>query len=171
MRTSIVLVLGLAAGVLGYGWWHVATHATFTMSLNEKTADGKFGQVFNAELAFLDASGNMLAKGRTDGKFGVVLIAHPTEGYCGPDLKQEDYSVCFKTQSTWLTAWAPNLRYVDLVAGQCRLQRVPVKVSVYKDNVFLWWVPLPHVGGAPYTMYSTQLEIDSRACTVTGYRG
>lgn len=170
MRAAIIVVAGLAAGVLGYGWWHVTTHATFHVHLTEKTPGGKFGQVLNAELAFRDASGTLLAKGRTDGKYGVVWIEHPATGSCGPDLKPEAYRACFRTQSTWLPEWVPGLRYVDVVVGQCRLERVPVQVSTYQDNVFLWWVPLPHVGGAPYTLYSTTLEIDVQRCAVTGGR-
>ena len=171
MRSFLTLALAIAAGVLGYGYWHAETHATFHMLLNEKTASGRFGQVLNAQLALLDVNGNVLAQGKTDEKFGVVLVAHPAAGYCGPDLSREAYHECFEAQSTWLTTWAANLRYVDLAIGQCRLQRVPVQVSTFKDNVFLWWIPLPHVGGRPYTHYSTELEIDSKTCAVTGYRG
>jgi hypothetical protein len=171
MRGIIALFIGIAAGVLGYGWWHVTTHATFHVYLADKSAAGRYGQLHDAQLAFLDASGATLARGKTEGKYGTVLVAHPSAGYCGPDLPREAYGACFKAQSEWLVGWVPRLAQVELTVERCRLERVPIKVRAHPDNVLLWWVPLPHVGGKPYTHYSISLDIDSKACAVTGNRG
>ena len=99
------------------------------------------------------------------------MIEHPAAGYCGPDLKADDYRACFWTQAEWLTTWLKDLRYVSLALGDCRIERLALELEVSRDSLLTWWVPLPHVGGVPFSRYSAQLEVDSRACTVTGRRG
>lgn len=171
MRWAVV-IFGLAAAVLGYGWWHAETHATFHMSVAEKgAAGGRYGQVLNAQVVFLDERNNVLARGQTDGKFGAVWVRHPTAGYCGPDLAQPAYKACFDAQAAWLHTWVPRVRRVSLVVGNCRLELIPLQFSTYTDSVWTWWIPLPHVGGNPYTNYSAHLEVDSRVCAVTRFRG
>jgi hypothetical protein len=129
------------------------------------------GRVLNAELVFLDASSRPLARGKTDNKVGIVLLQHPASGYCGPDLTLESYRACVISQSGWLTGWVNDLRYVSVVLGNCRIERVPVEVTVTRDSLFTWWVPLGDWRGAPFTHYATRLEVDVRVCAVTGYRG
>lgn len=172
MRTAIAIFVALAAGVLGYGWWHTATHATFHLSLPDKAPADRYGRgVLNAQLVFLDENGDTLAQGLTDGKFGVVWVKHPTAGYCGPDIIPSAYKTCFDAHSTWLHTWVPQVRRVSIVAGGCRLERVPLRFSAYRDSMWTWWIPLRHIGGTPYTNYSAYLEVDSKACTVTSSRG
>ena len=156
---------------LGYGYWHQRTFSTFHLSLRDVSERPRGGPVRNAQLVFLDADSHPLARGKTDGKFGVVMARHPSAGYCGTDLAPDEYQRCFWTQSEWLTTWLTKLRYVSIVAGSCRIERVPVDLRVTRDNLFTWWVPLPHVGGVPFSRYSAYLEIESRTCTVTGRRG
>lgn len=171
MRSVVTLVLAIIAGVLGYGYWHRSTHAVLHVYLTDVSVKERRGNVAGAQLVFLDANGNVLARGKTDDKFGVALIAHPAAGYCGPDLPGAAYRACFLAQSEWFPQWAGNLRYLSLVFGNCRLERIPLEVLVLKDSLLTWWVPLPHVGGVPFTHYHTQIEVDSRACAVTGRRG
>jgi hypothetical protein len=171
MRAALVIVIGLLAGVLGYGYWHRSSHATLTVVLTDTSRKESDGRVLNAELVFLDASSKPLARGKTDDKHGIVLLQHPASGYCGPDLTLEVYRACVIAQSGWLTGWVNDLRYVSVVIGSCRIERVPVEVTVTRDNLTTWWIPLRDVGGAPYARYATRLEVDVRVCAVTGYRG
>jgi hypothetical protein len=67
--------------------------------------------------------------------------------------------------------WLKDLRYVSIAIGQCRIERVPIALEASRDSLLIWWIPLPHVGGVPFTRYSAQLELDSRVCAVTGSRG
>lgn len=166
---AVIVIVGLIAGVLGYGWWHSGSHATFHMVIAEKAAD-RHRQVLNAQVVFLDDRSNVLARGKTDGKFGVVWVTHPTAGYCGPDLAQPAYQACFDAHAPWLTTWVPRVRRVSLVVGNCRIELIPLQFSGYRDSMWTWWIPLPHVGGTPYTHYSAQLEVDTRVCAVTGFR-
>ena len=171
MRTAIVIIIGLAAGILGYGWWHSATHATFNVTLRDAAAKETYGSVKGAELAFLDESGRVLARGKTDGKYGVVWVAHPSAGYCGPDLAQKAYTDCFHAHADWLLTWVPRARSISIVTGPCRIERAPVYFSESRDSMWTWWIPLPHVGGTPYTNFNAFIQIDSRTCAVIPHRG
>ena len=171
MRLLLILLVIAAATSLGYGFWHQRTFATFHMSLKDVSQPVRGGAVLNAQLTFLDAASRPLARGKTDPKFGVVMVHHPGAGYCGTDLTPDDYRRCFWTQSEWLTTWLPDLRYVSVAVGRCRIERIPIDLRRSTDSLLIWWVPLPHVGGVPFSRYSAYLEIDSRVCTVTGQRG
>lgn len=171
MRTLIVLLVIAAATSAGYGYWHLSTFATFHMSLRDVAEQKQGGAVLNAQLTFLDADSRPLARGKTDGKWGVVLVRHPSAGYCDSELSPADYRACFWAQSEWLTTWLNDLRYVSLAIGSCRIERVPLDLKVSRDSLLTWWIPLPHVGGVPFTRYTAQLELDSRLCAVTGGRG
>ncbi|MGH8650421.1 MAG: hypothetical protein ACREUP_14130 [Burkholderiales bacterium] len=171
MRAAIAIVIGLVAGVLGYGYWHRSSHATLTVVLTDTSKQERDGRVLNAEIVFLDASSRPLARGKTDDKLGIVLVQHPATGYCGPDLTLESYRACVIAQSGWLTGWVNDLRYVSVVLGNCRIERIPVEVTVHRDGLFTWWIPLRDTGGVPYNRYATRLEVDVRVCAVTSYRG
>lgn len=174
MRSFVVLLLvftGIAAGVLGYGWWHAATHATFYMDLRDVATPSRFENVKGAQLQFLDDTGKVLARGKTDNKVGVVWVEHPTAGYCGPTLSQAAYKTCFDAHSAWLLTWVPRAHRISIAAGACRIERAPVYFSASRDGVWLWWVPLPHIGGMPYTNFNASLQIDGRACSVIPHRG
>jgi len=171
MRAVLVIVIGVLAGVLGYGYWHRSAHTTLTVILTDTSRKERDGRVLKAELVFLDASSRPLARGKTDDKLGIVLFQHPTSGYCSPDLSLEVYRACVIEQSGWLTGWVNDLRFVSVVIGNCRIERVPVEVTVLRDSPFIWWIPLRDVGGVPYTRYAARLEVDVRVCAVTGFRG
>ena len=171
MRPVIAIVIGLVVGVLGYGYWHRSSHATLTVVLTDTSKKERDGRVLNAEIVFLDASSRPLARGKTDDKLGIVLVQHPSSGYCGPDLTLEVYRACVIAQSGWLTGWVNDLRYVSVVLGDCRIERVPVEVTVHRDSLHTWWIPLRDVGGVPYNRYATRLDVDIRVCAVTSYRG
>jgi hypothetical protein len=171
MRVLVALLVIAAATSVGYGYWHRSTFATLHLSLSDVSERARGGAVLNAQLAFLDADSRPLARGKTDGKWGVVMVRHPSAGYCGPDLSPDDYRACFWELSEWLMTWLKDLRYVSIAIGQCRIERVPIALEASRDSLLIWWIPLPHVGGVPFTRYSAQLELDSRVCAVTGSRG
>jgi hypothetical protein len=171
VRAATVIIIGLVAGVLGYGYWHRSSHATLTVVLTDSSRKERDGRVLNAELVFLNASSRPIARGKTDSTLGIVLFQHPVSGYCGPDLTAESYRACVIAQSDWLTRWVTDLRFVSVVIGNCRIERVPIEVTVNRDGVFAWWMPLGAGGGAPYSRYAARLEVDARVCAVTGFRG
>ena len=170
MRRILVLVVGLLAGVYGYGYWHSASHATLTVLLSDSARKEREGRVLNAELVFLDASSKPIARGKTDHKLGLVLLRHPASGYCSPDVAPGVFRACVLAQSEWIGGWVNGLRFVSVVLGNCRIERVPVEVSANRDNLWTWWIPLARSGGTPYTRYNARLEVDSKVCTVTSRR-
>ena len=63
MRTLIIIVIIIGC-ILGYGYWHAYTHASFHIQLDFKDADGqKPRPIPGAEIIFLDSEGKVLAKG------------------------------------------------------------------------------------------------------------
>ena len=170
MRATIAIVIGLVAGVYGYGYWHSTSHATLTVVLKDSSKKVRDGRVLNAELVFLDASSKPIARGKTDHKLGLVLLRHPSSGYCSPDTAPEIFRACVLAQSEWITGWASDLRFVSVVLGDCRIERVPVEVAASRDSLWTWWLPLPRFGGMPLTHYGASLEVDSKVCAVTSRR-
>jgi hypothetical protein len=172
MRAAILTVfVGLAAGVLGYGYWHQTRHATLTVVLTDSSRKERDGRVLNAELVFLDASSKPIARGKTDHKLGIVMLRHPATGYCSPDVASEAYLACVIAQSRWVTGWVADLHFISVVLGNCRIERVPVEVTVLRDSLWSWWIPLRDGSGPPYSRYAARLEVDARVCAVTGFRG
>ena len=171
MRAITAIVIGFAVGVLGYGYWHRSSHATLTVVLTDISKKKRDGRVLNAEIVLLDASSRPLARGKTDDKLGIVLVQHPVSGYCGPDLTLDTYRACLIAQSGWLTGWVDELRFISVVLGNCRIERVPVEVTARRDSLATWWIPFLEGSGAPYSRYAARLEVDVSVCAVTGYRG
>ncbi len=93
-----------------------------------------------------------------------MWLAHPDIGQCGPDLAQDGYRDCFRAQAAWIPRWADGVRFANVVLARCSLARRAVRLNAHRDNLLLWWVPLPHVGGLPYTRYSANLALDLRTC-------
>jgi hypothetical protein len=164
MRTTIEAIVVIAALVLGYGYWHMHTHGSLLVYLTDKANDKNTNRAYNARLAFFDANGQLLARAKSDDKYGVVWPEHPAAGYCGPALSGEAYQQCFKAHSTWLMDWAPHVRKAEVQTEKCHIRDIPVTVRNYPDNIFMWWIPLPHVGGVPRSNYSFDITIDSREC-------
>jgi hypothetical protein len=173
MRTSIAIMVvfaGLAAGVLGYGWWHSGNHATIHVTLRD-AAKKQFEYVKGAQLEFLDEAGRVLARGKSDDQYGVVWVSHPTAGYCGPDLAQPAYAQCFRVHSEWLLTWVPQVRRITIATGRCRIEHAPIHFSASRDSAWTWWIPLPHVGGTPYTNFNAFVQVDVENCAVVPLRG
>lgn len=161
----IVLVVGV---VLGYGYWHAATHASFHIDLKYLPDPGQKAQsMANAQIRFLNAKGQVLAEGVGDDKANFVHLLHPEVGDCH-DVEEaasrssegrNAWQKCFARLSTWIPLWAEEVRMVDVTYENRRFNRLPVTVSAYNSEWPLWWIPLPHVGGKPYTYYRTTITV------------
>ena len=85
LRTLGLLFLLFAMVVLGWGYWHMITHATLNLSLHDvslKTDRQAYGQVVNADIVFMNADGAVLAAGKIREPYGVLSISHPEVGDC-----------------------------------------------------------------------------------------
>jgi hypothetical protein len=164
---ALIVLAGL---VLSYGYWHQQTHATLHLSIDDISTPGQYGSVKGASVLLMDEAGRVLAEGATDNAYGTFYVKHPQAGYCGPDLNREAYQRCFTVHTAWLTTWVEDVRYASVAAGGCRIERAPLTLNRYFDSILTWWIPLPHVGGNPYTSYSATLLLDVGRCAVRSSR-
>jgi hypothetical protein len=148
----------------GYGWWHAATHATFEVQLVYKSDAGIAKRLRNGQLAFLDGEGELLARASIDTRRGVVWLAHPDKGQCGPALERDAYLDCFRAQSQWIPQWADRVRQANIVLEQCSVANAHVNLYTRRDNRVLWWLPIAHTRGRPYTRHIATLTINPRLC-------
>jgi len=173
-RALIGLAVLIAAG-LGWGYWRAATHGALHVALYDvalKTERQLWGDLRNAEVAFKDEAGAVLATGSTEPRFGVFSVRHPTAGDCRREERaattdaagMDAWNRCFAAQSRWFPTWVRRARYAEVKTGECRVERTPVELRESKSGWWLWWVPLPHIGGSPYTYFTLSVWIDSRAC-------
>lgn len=171
MKTIAVTVLVFVLLVLGYGYWQASTHAYLSLYFYDVSAKAQEGHVLNAQLRFFDEAGQVLAEGKTDGRFGILSLRHPTMGYCDEVERQAPFSTeaqqrwrdCFEAQTRWQSAWVPQLQVLSLQVGSCELARLPVVLTIYEDW-WLWWLPVPHISGELYRSYSASLRLNSHAC-------
>ncbi|UTW12765.1 hypothetical protein [Marinobacterium rhizophilum] len=174
MKRCLALLCVLALAVLGYGYWHGATHGAFSISLRlagEKTQGSQI-LLAGAEVVLRDTQGLELARGRMDRRYNFVRLVHPAVGDCqdaeqaaaGSSAGRSAWQACFEAQSRWIPAWAEKVHSISLSTPGCRWPEIPVKVRTYGPDWLLWWVPLPHVGGKPYTYYSLSVSLPPPAC-------
>lgn len=178
MKYWLAAVVVLISSILGYGYWHEKTHGALNFSVYDASSDNHYTLLRGVTVTLTDGNGRMLARGQTDPQSGVMNLLHPVLGSCRDREKQASYSSrlrtawqeCFQAQSTWLVSWIEDVRYADISTGPCRLRKVPVTVEKFGDDWWLWWVPLPHVGGKPYSYFKIQLRVDPQQCLVVAGR-
>ena len=171
----IVAIIGciLVGSILGYGYWHAATHASFYIRLT--VTDGNKGKpkpLPKAEITFFDSEGSVLANGISDEHYNYVHLIHPEVGDCheieklAPFSKEarESWQECFEQLSSWISQWAGEVRQVTLKTQNCLWRNIPVTVSESNPDWFLWWVPHPHIGGKPYSYYSLSITVEENNC-------
>ena len=158
----------IAVCLLAYGYWHAETHATMYVSLTDVSERNRYETIRDAELSFMDARGRVLAKAKAEGPYGGVELTEPARYACREFERSHsgqaaaDWQVCFERQSRWVAEWAPQVRSVMLRTGACLLN-MPAGMVKHSDW-WLWWVPLPHVGGTPYSSYSFSIAVDVENC-------
>lgn len=164
-----------AAGVLAWGWWHARTHATLDVSVRDlagKTERQAWASVTSADIEFLDGGGKVVARGQIGGAYNVFGLLHPELGDCSRHAVEstqrvearEEWRRCFAAVSEWVPTWVDGVRQVTVTLPDCRIPPIAARPTRMADDWWLWWVPLPHIGGVPYGYYSLTLDVDSRKC-------
>ena len=175
MRRALAVLAVLIAAGLGWGYWQARTRGALHVALYDvalKTDRQLYGERRVGEIAFTDEAGTVLATSNAGPPHGVFSIRHPTVGDCRREERaattdpggMSAWNQCFATQSRRLPTWVRRVRYAEVKTGECRVERTPVERREYRDRWWLWWVPLPHIGGSPYTYFTLSVWIDSRAC-------
>jgi len=170
---AILVTAVLVLGVLAFGYWHATTHSSLYVSLNiAAEADRKALPTLDAEVQFLDSSGNVLANGVRDKQYNFVNLINPAYGDCREVEKAAAFSQqaraswheCFERQSTWIATWIGDVAAVNVKYENCLIKNSPIAISRSSANWYLWWVPHPHIGGKPYSDYSATIVVDAKDC-------
>ena len=168
-KTLLLGVVALGAAVSGYGAWQAHTHGSAQLDVLDhagRTATQRWSQVKDAQVTLRDPAGVTLVEASLTPPFGQPAYSGPTGAVdCRLQEQQggESWQRCFEAQSRWVATWAPRVASARVQVGACTIESVPVERRVYSDW-WLWWVPLPHVGGTPLTLHSLALHIDSARC-------
>ena len=155
--TAVVAGGFVWSGLRGYVW----------ISAHDIAAAPGTENRFTVEIVFRAADGLRLASAQRDSRYGSIRVKHPTLGFCEPTMGRESWYRCNAAVASWVMQWAERAVAVDLLLDNCQIENSPVDLHRQRHGVYSWWVPLPHVGGAPYSQYNLYLRIDSRQCVVT----
>ena len=171
---AAAVVLLVVTVVLAYGYWFGVTHGSLYITVLDVSDREHTRDVKPVQLVFEDATGRVLARAAESEKSGAIFVTSPSEYDCY-EIEQratfsldarEEWSKCFERQSRWLRTWVREAKSVDLISNSCTIQRMPVSLSEHPDTWWLWWVPLRHIGGKPYTSFSFFIKINGNTCTL-----
>jgi hypothetical protein len=170
----IVLCIG-AALALGRGYAFASTHGSLSVYVLDVSDSAAHQAAAPLEVSFRDSTGTVLARAAAEPSSNVIYLTSPVMSACH-DVEtraalslaaRQEWDRCFARQSRWISTWIPRVASVDFRSRGCSIPHVPVSVSQLRDDWWLWWVPLPHVGGNPYTYYSIALRFDAARCTLS----
>lgn len=177
-KKVFLIAIAIAALALAWGYWHAQTHASLHLRVDDyglKTANLAYGTPHQVTLELLGQEGELLATARSVEPLGYILAMHPQSdiGNCEHRSMQaaaakgvpNDYPDCYVAYSRWSAQWAPRVRRANVVVAACEMRNLPVIIDSSHGDWWLWWVPLPHVGGVPRRHFEFAVKVDSRACT------
>jgi hypothetical protein len=169
--TAILLVLfiGVPIAVLGYGYSFGRTHGALMVSVEDLSDHAHPQKVRFITLSFLDAAGRSVAEAAAVPPYGTIAITSPPAYACHDAEQRAAFSVearklwdeCFQRQSRWVPTWIRDVPSVNLRSESCSVRQLPIVVDESPDTWWLWWVPLPHIGGKPYTSFSVRIELNA----------
>jgi hypothetical protein len=166
--TIAIAAVGVAVAALAWGYWHAQTHANLNLRVDDyglKTERLAYDSPHEVTLTFLGSANEPLATARSVDPETYILAVHPDKQIGNCQHRRADYADCYADYSAWSAKWAPLVRRAHVVIGKCELRDLPVSVQASNDEWWLWWVPLPHVGGLPRRYFDFSVKVDSRACT------
>ena len=177
MRILVVLAV-IAVLVLGFGYYHASTHGWVYVNLVDTSPNPHSGNIYDADIRLLDGESKLLANARSDHPYGAVRLIHPEAGDCAAEEQgassslatRDRWQKCFQTLSTWLIDWVRLVRFADVKFAGCDLKAVPVNIRESREDWWLWWVPLRHIGGKPLTYFSFSINIDRGKCAANAAR-
>jgi len=166
------LVLLIVVAVLTYGYWFGVTHGALHITVLNVSDREHARDERPVQLLFRDSTGKVLAEAAASETGDPVSVTSPPIYSCREIEKRtisslearEDWAVCFERQSRWLTTWVRNATFVEIRSNFCTIYQMPVSVSEHPDTWWLWWVPLRHIGGKPYTSFSFFILFNRTSC-------
>lgn len=164
-----VLVVSVSAALV-YGYWFGRTHGALSITVLDVSDREHSKDVKRVDLSFQDPSGTVLAEAEGAEDFGAITVSSPSTYSCrdlerrAATVTQEEWAPCFERQSRWLPTWVRDVKSVDIRVDSCSIHRFPIIVSEHPDTWWLWWVPLRHIGGKPYTSFSFLILFSRASC-------
>lgn len=143
-----------------YGYFFRETHTnlsiTFTSSNNE---------INSAQVIFLDNNNLKLAEGILINNF--IHILHPELGNCRSGKNSRNFRPCFNKLTWYISDWIEDVKNIQIIHENCKTK--PLGIELYREKnygseIFTWWIPLPHIGGKPYTSYSSTFHLLNSQC-------
>jgi len=158
--------------ILAYGYWRAWSRANVSINVVAVSSGGTSEPIFNAELVMRDMARNVLAEGKTDARYGFVRFIHPQFGSCEEEEKSATvsadgrarWSTCIGEKFRWQAGWAPRVGLLDIRFWHCHVTDIPLRLRMWRQDWWLWWVPLPHVGGDPLTEYNAKVLANAETC-------
>ena len=159
----------VAAAVLGWGAWQASRHADVWLQVKDhagRTPHQLWVDLHDAQIVLRDEAGRTLAEATLAPPHGLPRYTGPpgaVDCLAAQSRGGSAYSDCIDAQSCWMASWAPRVVNAKVVAGRCVVEAARVDSKLY-TSWWLWWVPLPHVGGTPINHYTMQVHLDSARC-------
>jgi hypothetical protein len=174
-RLPIALVAGMVLLAGAFAWHYVYSirHATLQISVHDtglRTQRRLYQSPHDVRLSLHDASGKTLAQAHSVEPSGYILPIHPDahigdcRQYENPAAGRMRYAECYNVLSLWFPGWVPHVHSAHIVLPACEFRTVAVKRSRYRANWWMWWVPLPHMGGSQRDHFTLEMTIDSSRC-------
>ena len=171
----IGLIGALALAIWAYGYWQVSTRGYLYISIWDHSERDRAQPIKSGNLRLLDASGNELARFDTEPLYGVFYLTEPKQYSCH-DMEakapfsataREQWQACHEQYSRWLVTWLKSVQFANLAIGNCQFREIPVSADRSEDySWLLWWVPLPHVGGSPNSIYRVRIRVNVKDCSI-----
>lgn len=125
-----------------------------------------------AEVTLFDGAGRVFAKGVGDEKYNFLHLIHPTVGDCheiesASTTSRQGRSAwqdCYEQLATWVPEWVGEVRSAQVNCDGCRFDDIVVTLEKSNSHWYLWWVPMRHLGGKPYTYYRGTISVNAQDC-------
>ncbi len=163
----------LVATVLIVGRYGVSTNYDLSVSLSASGDAPGVTRVSSADISLRDDAGREVAGLVTDGEYGAAYLLRPAGTVClrveNGDLRGDygrAWMSCVKNQRKWLARELPKVTRVVVTRAGCKAESVTT-FHVSDDMAYVWWIPLPHVGGRPVKYVSLWLELDESRCVLS----
>ena len=161
----IFVFIFLIAPAIGYNFRE--THASISVLLSSTNGD-----LTSAKIHFLDKEnkiiGNAIATASPPGVFyNFVQVLHPKLGNCRSGKYRRNFRNCYNKLTNENSKWVNDIKKIKIIHQKCTTKELDFNIyrqADYSDELFLWWLPLPHLAGKPYANYESDFHILAKDC-------
>jgi len=160
--TSLVTIILLL--IIG-GYIYTLFHGYINITLRDVSKKGIDQSVRNATILFHDNTGKIIGSGNTDEKYGAVYIHYPDFGPCDDNVPEKDkWVACSRERAKWSTHFAKKISSISVETAHCRIEKIPVDITIVRNEAFTYWMPIPDIIGTPHTYFFIHINIDLSTC-------